>query len=156
GPRLVAADSAATVLEGIVRDASTRSRTRPALKLIVQSGACGRAVGAADVLEALRAAVTRRRLDAEVIDGACNGMCYAAPLIAVRRPGWPMAVIERMDAGGVATLVERLASDAAALGAGVAWNDRPWRGLTPVADHPFWRGQERVLMSRCGVVDPSD
>jgi NADH:ubiquinone oxidoreductase subunit F (NADH-binding)/NADH:ubiquinone oxidoreductase subunit E len=155
-PRLPSADSAAAALEGMVRQAAARSRTRPALRLVVQSGACGRAVGAEAVLEAVRGAVAGRALEAEVIDGACNGMCYAAPLVTIRRAGWPTAVVERVDAAGAAALVERLASDEAELGAGVVWSDRPWRGLTPAAEHPFWRGQERVLLSRCGLVDPSD
>jgi len=155
-PRVASGDSTVAVLEAMVAEAATRSRTRPALKLIVQSGACGRAVGADAVLEALRAAVARLRVDADVIDGACNGMCYAAPLVTIREARWPTAVVERVDVAGAATLVERLADDGADLGAGVVWSDRPWRGLTPVADHPFWRGQERVLLSRCGVVDPGD
>ena len=155
-PRVASGDSAVAVLEAMVAEAATRSRTRPTLKLIVQSGACGRAVGADVVLEALRAAVARRGVDAEVIDGACNGMCYAAPLVTIRKAGWPTAVVERVDVADAATLVDRLADGGADLGAGVVWSDRPWRGLTPTADHPFWRAQERVLLSRCGVVDPSD
>ncbi len=156
GPRWPSAASAVVLLGGLAQQAATRGRTRPALTLVVQSGACGRAVGADAVLEALRAAAAGRGLDAEVIDGACNGMCYAAPLVTIRRAGWPTAVVERVDVAGAATLVERLARDDADLGAGVVWSDRPWRGLTPVAEHPFWRGQERVLLSRCGLVDPGD
>ena len=155
-PRRPAADSAVHALEALVEEASARSRPRPALRLLVQSGACGRAVDAEAVLEALRAAVTRRGLDAEVIDGACNGMCYAAPLVTIRRPGWPTAVVERVDAAGAGSLVDALASDEAPLGAGVVFHDRSWRGLTPAAEHPFWRGQERVLLSRCGLIDPTE
>src|SRR5204863_5177637 len=50
----------------------------------------------------------------------------------------------------------RLASDGDDLGPGVVFGDRRWRGLTPAAEHPFWRGQERVLLSRAGLVDPGD
>jgi NADH-quinone oxidoreductase subunit F len=155
-PPRPAADSAVRVLDALVEQAAARSRARPALRLLVQSGACGRAVGADAVLEALRAAVARGGLDAEVIDGACNGMCYAAPLVTIRRAGWPTAVVERVDAAGAAALVDRLAGDEADLGAGVVFHDRPWRGLTPAGEHPVWRGQERVLLSRCGLIDPTD
>ena len=155
-PPRPAADSAVRVLEGLAEQAEARNRARPALRLVVQSGACGRAVGADVVLEALRAAVARGGLDAEVIDGACNGMCYAAPLVTIRRAGWPTAVVERVDATGADALADRLARDEADLGVGVVFHDRPWRGLTPAGEHPFWRGQERVLLSRCGLIDPTD
>ncbi|PYO55678.1 MAG: NADH-quinone oxidoreductase subunit F, partial [Candidatus Rokuibacteriota bacterium] len=39
---------------------------------------------------------------------------------------------------------------------GVVWAGQPWRDLTPAAEHPFWNRQERVLMARCGPMDPED
>ena len=152
-----AAASAAETLDALVKEADARARARPALTLLVQSGACGRAVGADAVLDALRDAVARRGLHAEVVDGACAGNCYAAPAVTIRRAGWPTAIVERVEATGAAALVDALARDGADLPAsGVVWSDRSRGGLVPASEHPFWRRQERVLLSRCGVVDPHD
>jgi NADH-quinone oxidoreductase subunit F/NADP-reducing hydrogenase subunit HndC len=78
----------------------------------------------------------------------------------VRRAGWPTAVVERVSVAQVDGLVAGLARADADLGAiglgGVVWDDRPWRGLTPAITHPFWKGQERVLLSRVGLIDPED
>jgi len=150
--------SAVGVLAGLVKQAGLRRHARPALRLLVQAGACGRAVGAETVADALRSAVAARRLDAEVIDGACNGMCYAAPLVTIRCVGCPTAIVERVDVSAVDALVERLArDDDSDLGvAGFVCDDRPWRGLVPIAERPFWRAQTRVLLARCGVVEPDD
>jgi NADH-quinone oxidoreductase subunit F len=149
--------SAASVLAGLVKQAGLRRRARPPFRLIVQSGGCGRTVGAGPVADALRAAVAACGLDAEVVDGACNGMCHAAPLVTVRCVGCPTAFVERVDAGAARLLVERLASGDGDLGLpGVACAERAWRGLTPVGEHPFWRSQSRVLLARCGVVEPDD
>jgi NADH:ubiquinone oxidoreductase subunit F (NADH-binding) len=117
-------------------------------------GTCGRAVDAEAVLAALRASVADRALDAEVIEGACNGMCYAAPSIEITRPGWPRAVLERVAPAAVPALVDALASDRDLGARGVVWSDAAWRGLVPVAQHPFWQPQERVLLARAGAVDP--
>src|SRR5262249_2230075 len=38
--------------------------------------------------------------------------------------------------------------------AGMVWADTSWRGLVPAGQHPFWQGQERVLLRRCGAIDP--
>ncbi len=154
-----AAESAAKALEELVERARLRRRARPELRLLVQTGACGRAVGAEAVLGVLREAVAKRGIEAAVVDGACNGMCYAAPLVVVQRAGWPTAVVERVDPASAGRLVERLAGDGdfgAAGFTGVVWDDRPWRGLVPAGVHPFWKGQERVLLARCGLIDPTD
>ena len=149
--------SCVSALGGLMKQAALRRRLRPGLRLLVGTGACGRAVGAEAVLEALRAAVAARGLDAEVLDGACNGMCYAAPLVTVCCGGSPTAIVERVDAARARDLVDRLADGEGDLGfPGVVCDSRPWRGLVPVTEHPFWRGQTRVLLARCGLVDPGD
>ncbi len=147
--------SAEGILDGLVALAERRRRARPALTLSVQMGACGQSVGAEAILDALRAAVAAGGLAADVIEGACNGMCYAAPSVEIRREGWPRAVLERVTASGVPALIERLAADGDLPFAGVAWSERPWRGLVPAARHPFWAGQERVLLARAGLIDPA-
>jgi NADH:ubiquinone oxidoreductase subunit F (NADH-binding) len=123
-------------------------------------GTCGRAVGAEPLLTALREAVSARGADAEVLEGACNGMCYAAPLVEVRREGWPRFVVERLAPSAVPAFLDRLMTEAAGFEAaglsGVVWAGSPWRGLTPVGEHPFWKGQERVLLGHSGVIDPED
>jgi NADH:ubiquinone oxidoreductase subunit F (NADH-binding) len=101
--------------------------------------------------------VAARGLEAEVIDGACNGMCYAAPLVTIRCGGWPTAIVERVGVADAARLVDALAGGDGELGLpGVVCDDRPWRGLVPIAQHPFWRPQARVLLARCGLVDPEE
>ena len=152
--------SAETVLDGLVGAAASRRRMRAGMRLVVHAGTCGRAVGADSLLAALRQAVPARPLDVEVIEGACAGMCYAGPSVEVQKDGWPRFLIERLDPAVVPALLERLTTDhlgfAGAGLSGVVWADAPWRDLTPAAEHPFWRRQMRVLMARCGSMDPED
>src|SRR5262249_26769338 len=147
--------ASATALAGLVEQAALRRRMRPALQLLVGSGACARSVGAEAVTAALRSAVAARGLAAEVVDGACNGMCYAAPLVIVRCAGSPTAMFERVSVESARALVECLAAEGADFACdGVVCDGQAWRGLAPAAEHPFWRGQTRVLLARCGLVDP--
>jgi NADH:ubiquinone oxidoreductase subunit F (NADH-binding)/NADH:ubiquinone oxidoreductase subunit E len=151
-----ATDALARLVAGAQRSDETGHRAR----LLVQMGTCGRAVGSEGVFAALAEAVARRGLDVALVEGACNGMCYAAPLVEVRAAGWPRVVIERLDAAATGPLLDQVTNgqgDFRAAGlSGIAWTDAPWRGLTPAREHPFWKGQERVLLSRCGAVDPAD
>jgi NADH-quinone oxidoreductase subunit F len=152
--------SAETFLENLVGAARSRRSVRPGLRLVVHAGTCGRAVGADSLMAALSQALEARPLDAKVIEGACPGMCYAAPSVEIQKEGWPRALIERLAPAAVPGLLERLASDdlgfAGARLAGLVWADAPWRDLTPASEHPFWKRQARVLMARCGLVDPED
>jgi NADH:ubiquinone oxidoreductase subunit F (NADH-binding)/NADH:ubiquinone oxidoreductase subunit E len=155
-----AAGSAVETLAALVAGAAARRAARPGLRLLVQMGTCGRAVGAEPLRSALRDTLAARGVAAEVIEGACNGMCYAAPLVEVQRAQAPRFLVERLAPEQVDALVECLLDDDGDFSRvplrGVVWHDERWRGLTPAAEHPFWKTQERVLLARCGVVDPNE
>ncbi len=150
--------SAPEALAALVAAARRRARGRPPLRILVQSGTCGRALGADALLAALRAGVRARGLEAEIIDGACSGMCYAAPVVEVVAPGGPPFLIERLAASSAPGLLDLTASgqgDFAQGGlSGVVRADNAWRGLAPIRDHPFWATQERRLLARSGALDP--
>ena len=116
-------------------------RGTPTLTLVVGAGTCGLSVGAGDTLGALRDEIERRRLEARVIAGGCNGMCWAAPVVTVLRGDDPPHVVPRVTADQAATLLTAVTT-----------------GMLP--EHAdvtaFLAGQRRELMSRCGVTDPGD
>jgi NADH:ubiquinone oxidoreductase subunit F (NADH-binding)/NADH:ubiquinone oxidoreductase subunit E len=153
-PAAPAGDARAALAALVAR---AESAPRPALRLLVGTGTCGRAVGADALLHGLRRAVVERGSAAAVVEGACHGMCYAAPSVEVQMPGAPRFVLERVEPARAAALLDALqgADDLAAAGfAGVVFADTGWRGLTPVTRHPFLGAQRRVLLARAGALDP--
>src|SRR5262245_6814033 len=131
---------AASAREAHARLVSTARNHRPdRLRLLLQTGTCGRAVGADALVNPLRNGLRERKLEAAVVHGACNGMCYAAPLVEVMAPDTPRFLVERVTPASIPTVLDLLASgrgDFATAGlAGVVWADHPWRGLTPVTGH---------------------
>lgn len=149
------APSPAAALAALVEAARERARRRPALRLLVGAGTCGRAVGARAVHAALAAEAARRGLAVEVVDGACSGACWAAPAVEVQRPGWPRVLLERVAPTDAARLLAALEAGDVAGFRGVVWAERAWGDLMPAATHPFWRGQTRVLLARAGTLDPA-
>jgi NADH-quinone oxidoreductase subunit F len=127
-------------------------------RLLVQTGTCGRAAGGEELWRALSGEARKRRLEVDVVEGACNGMCYAAPVVELRADDWPRAAVERVQPGAAAAFLDQLTSDRGDFGAiglaGVVWADTHWRGLVPVAAHPFWERQERVVLARAGLLEP--
>ncbi|MBI3455342.1 MAG: NAD(P)H-dependent oxidoreductase subunit E [Candidatus Rokubacteria bacterium] len=136
--------------------AEARARRRPALRLLVGAGSCGQARGAGATRDALREALTRAGLDAEVGEGACNGLCYAAPVVEILRGDAPRLTVERVTPDRVPALV-RLLQGAADHGlSGAAWAERPVAGLPPAATHPVLGGQQRLLSARWGAIASAD
>jgi NADH:ubiquinone oxidoreductase subunit F (NADH-binding)/NADH:ubiquinone oxidoreductase subunit E len=126
--------------------AQARATGSPATtRLLVATGSCGLARGAAATRDALRDAVRRAGLAATVEDGACSGLCHAQPVVEVLTPGVPRLTVECVTPDRVPALLKLLQ------GAGdhglstTAW---------PHAAHPVLGGQERVLAERWGAIRP--
>jgi len=124
--------------------------------LLVGTATCGRAAGALEILRCLREEVGRRGLEAEVIEVGCMGHCYAEPLVVVAKPGWPAICYGYVTEGIAARLVEDfLLNDDPCLEfvlAALEPND-----LVPsFADFPRSRYEHKMVLARCGLIDPED
>jgi NADH:ubiquinone oxidoreductase subunit F (NADH-binding)/NADH:ubiquinone oxidoreductase subunit E len=148
--------SAGAALAALV--AAAEDRPRAATRVLVQTGTCGRAVGAADVLHALRGEALRRGATIDVAEAGCSGACWAAPVVEVQRPGRERLALERVEPGATRAVLDLATSDDGDHGAaglrGVVWGDERGRGLASAGAHPFWNAQTRVLLDRAGRVDP--
>jgi NADH-quinone oxidoreductase subunit F len=122
------------------------------VRLLVGAGSCGLARGAAATLAALRAAFP----DADVRAGACPGLCHAAPVVDVLRPGAPRLTVERVTPDAVPALGRLLAGAGDHGLAGAAWAEASVAGLPPVARHPVLAAQQRRLSARWNAIDPGD
>src|SRR5260370_4472467 len=108
------------------------------------------------MIKALRLLAAMRGLDAEVLDGACHGMCWAGLTVEVRRVGWPRLTFAHLPSNAVPDFLSAVVGDTPPLTRfeGMAWNGEGWRGLPPASRHPFFAGQRRLIMERCGHLHP--
>jgi NADH-quinone oxidoreductase subunit F len=136
--------------------AEVRARARPEFRFLIQAGSCGEALGAGEMTRALRLLAAMRGLDAEVLDGACHGMCSAGIVTELQRTGWPRLTFTQLTRDAVPDLLSAVVRDRPPLThfEGVAWNSDGWRGLRPASRHPFFAGQRRSIMERCGHLHP--
>ncbi|HEY8475681.1 MAG TPA: NADH-ubiquinone oxidoreductase-F iron-sulfur binding region domain-containing protein [Chloroflexota bacterium] len=148
--------SARARLASLVEAARGHGRSRA--RLVVASGGCSLARGAAAVVAALRSAVQARGLDVTVVEGGCNGMCYANVLVDVQMPDRP-----RVTYGGVtAETADRLVAQVVARGqlgalpGGFVWSESGVDGLPSYREVPFLAGQRRLLLRDVGAIDPND
>ncbi|MBI2884448.1 MAG: NAD(P)H-dependent oxidoreductase subunit E [Candidatus Methylomirabilis oxyfera] len=150
--------------EGGGEDAFSWSVGRPSLvrhsselRLVVGVGSCSASVGADRLMDQLTAEIERQGLSATVVEGGCNGMCYAAPVVELHRPGWPRISLKRVALEHVPSLVSSLKADRRPAGIeAVAWQESSWNGISGLDQEPFLRSQHRAILERCGVVDVHD
>ncbi len=135
----------------------------------VGTATCGRAAGAGETLERLRAEIQARGLDARVIETGCLGPCSLEPLVIVHKPDAPRLCFGNVGATEVVQILQRhvLGDDPCAewalgtLGAdGIARGGETAAtlasGIGAFADHPMMRGQVRRVLRNCGLIDPAN
>ncbi len=132
---------------------STSGKTR----IIVGTATCGRAAGAMKTLGAIRAEVSRQGLNAQVEMTGCIGLCYEEPLVDIIKPGGARVSYKQVTADKVPALMEEvLAKGGQAADMALGAHASDGTGLPALFDLPFFQGQERRLMARCGLIDPNN
>ena len=125
-------------------------------RITVGCGTCGEVAGAREVIEAIERAAAEHGLAARIEKVGCRGLCWAEPVVEVQLGDDTSHVYGNMTPFKAKRLVKYLACG---------------RGLPPgrmstlpvlASDRPSedgddagaLAGQTRVVLSRCGVVDP--
>jgi len=68
---------------------------------------CGIAAGADKVYQAFVEEIKKRKLDIQVKQCGCQGMCYSEPLVEVRVKGTPEVIYGRVDKEGVIKILDK-------------------------------------------------
>lgn len=138
-------------------------------RLLVASGGCCQAVGAAAVAGALRDEVLSRGLPVAVVEAGCTGMCYQDVQVTLQRQGQPDVTWSHVEQGQAPALVDIAAGRRPITDGGedggseprapedvFVWAPEPVDNLPGLAQVPFLAGQRRVLAEHLGRVAPAD
>ena len=106
------------------------------MRIYIPRDAAAKALGAEDVVAALRAEAARRGVEVSIIRNGSRGMVWLEPLVEVETPEGrvafgpmtPAAVAQVFDGGPLSL------------------------GLTE--DLPWLKAQTRLTFARCGIIDP--
>jgi len=125
-------------------------------RILLGAGTCGKAAGADEILPEIKAVLKEHSIEAGIHEVGCIGMCYAEPLIELSRPGGQRVLYGGVSAGNVRKLVEdffvkkEARADMAVAVTGATAVD----GIPRLADLPSMKGQVRVALRNCGIIDP--
>ncbi len=124
----------------------------------VGTAMCGQAVGAVEVVAALRSELEACDIPATVDEVGCLGMCYAEPLVDVMKPGGPRVFFSGMAPEDVGSLIdEYLVNDRVPPKNVMGYLGEPSRDDIPDLNSlPVVAMQRRIALRNAGNTAPDD
>jgi len=121
-------------------------------------GTCGRASGAEDILDSARSFLKGKNLLGRIMEVGCIGMCYLEPIMAVRKPGWPLIFYGNLTPKKAEMILKRclIEEDPCAKWAICSMGEDGIDGIPRFEEHPVMRPQVRIALRNCGLIDPGN
>ena len=143
----------------LVKEASTRSAG--ALEdgvpyIYIGMATCGLAAGAEETREAFEQALADRHIEARIVPVGCLGHCYAEPLVVVHAPEYPPLSYFNVSPGRARVLVKAFLEEGDPLQE-FLYGATEMNDLFPtVNDFPRFSLEKKVVMEKCGQINPDD
>ncbi len=122
---------------------------KPGYKVVIGLGSCGIAAGGHKVRAALLEELKTRKLDLEVSETGCVGMCYREVLIDVIDKEGRISTYGEMTPERMPRLVEEHLEQGRPID---EWLVRAEGKSLP--DDSFYAKQKRIVLRNCGAIDP--
>jgi NADH:ubiquinone oxidoreductase subunit F (NADH-binding)/(2Fe-2S) ferredoxin/Pyruvate/2-oxoacid:ferredoxin oxidoreductase delta subunit len=130
-------------------------------KITVGMATCGRATGAQAVFDALQAEIDNTPSSVTLTTTGCIGFCQVEPIVEVYRPGKPRVLFQNVTPESVRAIHAELLSGALPHAGvfctldGIPGTEVHRLAGTPHIDElPFYRKQKKIVLNRCGRIDP--
>jgi NADH-quinone oxidoreductase subunit F len=151
-----------------VREAGLAKLIPAVPRVAVGMGTCGQGNGAEEVYHALNDAIQSSAPDAMLTGVGCFGSCFEEPLVSIRLPGYPIVVLHHVDTSDASRILEAV-STGVMPGDLVYCKIEEWNHVTTHLKYgqgypgipswdtiPFFRGQKKIVLRNCGLINPSD
>ena len=127
-------------------------------RINVGAASCGLAVGAEEVINALRDYIKRQRIEAEVVPVGCLGLCYMEPFIEIVNEDGPCPIYGYISPENVQKILYTYFKERSVEG---AFAIRRFTGRlkgeekVPLLNQlDVWKKQVRWVSRNCGIVNP--
>lgn len=129
--------------------------------IFVGAGTCGLGAGAGKTLDAIKAYIAEKKIDASVVEVGCNGMCSYEPIVDIQLPSRARVSFGPVTAEKAPGLIEAVISNnqipaELVLGQYRTEHAAQWDGIPYLDAHPFLAPQVRVVLAASGIIDPTN
>ncbi|MFH1490128.1 MAG: NADH-quinone oxidoreductase subunit F, partial [Pseudomonadota bacterium] len=150
----ISARFSALVEEAERRRKAGREKANPTIHIGMAT--CGIAAGALETKHAFEEALGERRIDGRIHEVGCIGHCYAEPVVIIENPGFPPIFYHKVTPGKARMLVKSFLEEGDPLFEHVLGAMEENDLVPQVADFPRFNLEKRVVMDKCGLIDPED
>jgi NADH-quinone oxidoreductase subunit F len=125
--------------------------------IYIGMGSCGIASGAGEVWELTKEILTQKKIKASVIKVGCIGPCYLEPLLDIQKPGSPRVSFNNVNVQKLKKLLPYYLQNG---NSGIrpighlGTNGETPKDLKSFWEQPMLKGQVRIVLRNCGIVDP--
>jgi len=127
--------------------------------IILGMGTCGIAAGANEVAAEVQAELKKHKIEAEIINVGCIGMCHNEPLLDIQQPGLPRITYAKVKPSMVGKIIEKHLVQGEQnkrwiYGQLSTGNGKTVEGIPTYEELPFYQKQVRIALRNCGIIDP--
>ena len=147
---------------GVIRDEAKRRRDafreKPVPRIQIGMATCGIASGALETKNAFEEVLAERKIEAHIRTVGCIGHCYAEPVVIMDHPesGFPPIFYHSVTPGKAKMLAKSFLEEGDPLFEHVLGAMEENDLVPQILDFPRFNQEKRVVMEKCGRVDPED
>ncbi len=126
--------------------------------IYVGAGTCGLGAGADKTIIAAKKYIDDHKIDADLIEVGCIGLCSSEPLLDVKISGKNRISFEHVTGDKVNKILDDVFNETInndnVLGQFKSDLTEKWENISYLDDHPFFAPQTRLVLKNCGIIDP--
>ncbi|HPS52801.1 MAG TPA: NADH-quinone oxidoreductase subunit NuoF, partial [Phycisphaerae bacterium] len=140
-------------------DTMSKSRDEKAV-IYIGAGTCGLGAGAAGTIAATKKYLADKKVDAEIVEVGCIGLCAVEPMLDVQLPGRQRMCFQKVTSDKVDSILDAFFGKAEmpadlVFGQHRQPSRQEWAGKPYLDEHPFFAPQTRWVLKNCGIIDPT-
>jgi NADH:ubiquinone oxidoreductase subunit F (NADH-binding)/Pyruvate/2-oxoacid:ferredoxin oxidoreductase delta subunit len=126
--------------------------------IYIGTGTCGLGAGAAETMKVVKDFLEAKKIDAEIVQTGCIGLCSSEPIMDIHIPGMNRISFEKVSEDKAEAILSEVFQlnlpKENILGQFTNELSRKWENVRDIQEHPFFKPQKRIVLKNCGIINP--